>query len=151
MRLEYLCDLNFGFDGPPTLVRPFGSEEGTVFGAGSGSVSGERLRGAARWVNLAHRRSDGVMQPDLHGVITTERGTQVAFTMQGLTTWVQTTDGPAGCQTLRVLFETEDPQLRWLNGAVCVSEGKVSLPNPSNPARLLEPAKVYVCVNESVL
>jgi hypothetical protein len=152
MRLEHLCDVEFTFDGPPALVRPYGTEEGSAFGTGSGTVRGERLRGMAQWVNHPHRRSDGAMYPNIDGVITTESGSAILFSMQGRTIWQQTSNGPAGNQVLRVLFDTEDPQYRWLNGAVCVMEGRVSPPGPaSDPGRAIrhtEPARIYVCVND---
>jgi hypothetical protein len=152
MRLEHLCDVEFAFDGPATMVRPYGTEEGAAFGVGSGTVTGQRLRGTAKWVNHPHRRSDGVMYPDMDGMITTESGSTILFSMQGRTTWQQTSRGPAGNQVLRVLFDTEDPQYRWLNGAVCVLEGRVSPPPPPDQSRAAvshtEPAHVYVCIND---
>lgn len=152
MRLEHLCDVEFAFDGSPVLVRPYGTEEGSAFGLGSGTVSGERLRGTARWVNHPHRRSDGVMYPNMDGVITTESGSAVLFTMRGRTIWQQTPGGPAGNQMLHVVFDTEDPQYRWLNSAVCVMEGRVSPPGPpADPGRNVrhtDPAHIYVCIND---
>ncbi|HEY7983015.1 MAG TPA: DUF3237 family protein [Ktedonobacterales bacterium] len=151
MRLEHLCDVEFAFDAPPALVRPYGTEEGAAFGQGGGTVSGERLRGTARWVNHPHRRSDGVMYPDMDGIITTESGSTILFSMQGRTIWQQTTRGPAGNQLLRVLFDAEDPHYRWLNGAVCVMEGRVSPPPPPGQPAIVhhtDPARIYVCLND---
>jgi hypothetical protein len=43
------------------LIRPYGGEEGSGYGEGRGTASGERLRGEVVWSNHPHRRSDGRM------------------------------------------------------------------------------------------
>lgn len=154
MRLTHLCDIIMAHDGPPTLVRSFGGEEGAVYGTGGGAVTGDRLRGAVRWTNHAHRRSDGVMLPDMQGVITTDEGAKVWFSMRGRTVWVTTPQGPLGNQMLLVLFEAEDERYRWLNDAVCMLEGTVDLQRPRPEGGTIPqhggPARVYVCVNEQL-
>ena len=90
MRLDHLCDLELayrddddfldeGFD----LVRPYGTEEGTGYGEGDGVASGDRLRGAVRWSNLPHRRSDAIFMPNLDGSIHSDDGAVVLLTTQG--------------------------------------------------------------------
>jgi CO/xanthine dehydrogenase Mo-binding subunit len=153
MRLEYLCEMEMAFDADPVLVRPYGGQEGIAYGQGSGSVTGERLRGSAHWVNHAHRRSDGAMLPDIWGMITTEDGAHITFSMQGRTTSVHTPRGMVGNQLLCVLFETADERLRWLNDAVCVLEGKLALPavepgSVGGRPRQVGGGRVYVCVND---
>lgn len=150
MRLVHLCDMELAHEGAPFLVRPFGGEEGSVFGQGGGTVSGERLRGTARWFNHAHRRSDGTMLPDIQGVIVTEEGALIAFSMRGRTVWVPSPDeGTVGSQMLHISFEAQDEQHRWLNNALCVSEAIVSLPSAQGTApRIIRGARVYVCENE---
>jgi hypothetical protein len=149
MRLTHLCDMHLVFDENPILVRPYGGEDGSSFGQGGGTVSGERLRGTARWVNLPHRRGDGAMLPHIRGAITTPDGAAVLFAMRGRTVWRQTAEGVLGNQLLSVLFESEDARHRWLNDAVCVLEGTVIPPVPSRP-RPESPVvmRVYVCENE---
>jgi hypothetical protein len=149
MRLAHLCDIELTFEADPVMVRPYGGEEGTAFGQGGGSVSGERVRGSVRWVNHPHRRSDGAMLPDLHGAITTDDGATILFVQQGRTSWVETTSGRAGNQVLWVLFETDDARYRWLNDALCVQEGKVH-PQIGQGRGHLGQARIYVCVNELV-
>ena len=144
MRLEHLCDLELiyrelpGLDTKFVLVQPYGSEEGTGYGEGDGQVSGVQLNGTLRWVNHPHRRSDGSMLPDAHGVILTDDRAMVLFSLQGRTMFV----GAQGQQLLRVLFETEAERYRWLNSALCVLEGQIE-------ASLMRMrARVYVCVGE---
>lgn len=147
MRLTHLCDIELMYESSPVLVRPYGGEEGTAFGEGSGTVSGERLRGSVRWVNHPHRRSDGGMLPDLHGCITTDDGATILFVQQGRTTWVETPTGRAGHQLVWMLFETEDARYRWLNDTLCVQEGKVD-PQIGQGRGHLGQARIYACVNE---
>ena len=67
MQLEYICDMELSYREEALyakkflLVRPFGTEEGTGYGEGDGTVMGPQLRGSLRWVNHPHRRSDGTM------------------------------------------------------------------------------------------
>ena len=67
MELAYREEPTYG--GKFLVVQPYGSEEGTGYGEGDGTFTGPRLQGKARWVNHPHRRSDGMMLPDAHGVI----------------------------------------------------------------------------------
>ncbi|MFI5274389.1 MAG: DUF3237 family protein [Ktedonobacterales bacterium] len=149
MRLTHVCDMELVHEGVAVLVRPYGGEEGMVFGQGGGTVTGERLSGTARWANHAHRRSDGSMLPDVQGVIMTGDGAVVSFSMQGRTVWVNSAERVVGSQVLQVIFETEDERHRWLNNSVCVLEGLVSVPDrPGTGPRQLGLARVYACENE---
>ncbi len=50
MRLEPLGELKLAYDeGGFTLVQPFGTEEGSGWGGGDGTIDCERLRGRVRW------------------------------------------------------------------------------------------------------
>jgi hypothetical protein len=80
MRLEHLCDMDLGYTTEFFLVQPYGGEEGTAYGEGNGTVTGEELSGHARWSNHPHRRSDGSMLPKTRGVIETPDGAQVILT-----------------------------------------------------------------------
>lgn len=141
MRLEYVCDMHLSYSGEFKLVRPYRGEEGSGYGEGVGTVVGDRLQGHVRWVNHPHRRSDGVMVPDAHGVIESDDGAVLLFTFQGRTVFGEN----KGAQTLQVTFETEDDRYRWLNDTLCVLEGTIE-PPPS----LKMDARVYACVNELI-
>lgn len=66
MRLDPLAELKLAYDeGGFTLVQPFGTEEGSGWGGGDGTIDCERLRGRVKWLNVPHRRSDVVMLPPL--------------------------------------------------------------------------------------
>ena len=144
MRLEHLCDLELAYRSEFTLVRPYGGEEGNAYGEIEGSITGKRFQGTFRGVNHPFRRNDGAMLPDAHGVIRTEDGATVLFSLAGRTVWVETANGRQGRQLLRALFEAEDQRYRWLNNTVCILEGKID----AGTGRMQ--ARVYSCINELV-
>jgi len=144
MQLEYLCDMELVYREEPLyagkfiLVRPYGGEEGSGYGEGDGSVSGPRLQGSLRWVNHPHRRSDGSMLPDAHGIIVTHDQALILFTLQGRTVYEQ----EQGKQLLSVIFEAEAESYRWLNTTVCVLEGLIE--------KLRMRARIYACRSDLV-
>jgi len=144
MRLEYVCDMDLVYQEAPGLgakllvIRPYGGEEGTGYGEGDGMVTGPRLHGTVRWVNSPHRRSDGAMLPNAHGVIQTHDGATVMFGLQGRTFFEE----GIGKQLLLTLFEAEDERYQWLNRALCVLEGVI------DAERLAMRARVYACQHE---
>ena len=144
MQLEYICDLELFYREEPLyhgkflLVRPYGGEEGTGYGEADGTVTGPMIQGSLRWVNHPHRRSDGTMLPDAHGVIVTNDNAVIMFTLQGRTVFEQN----QGKQLLSVIFESEAESYRWLNKAFCVLEGLIE----SERMR----ARVYACQNDLV-
>jgi Protein of unknown function (DUF3237) len=146
MQLEYICDMELVYREEPLynakflLVRPYGGEEGTGYGEGDGSVTGPRIQGSLRWVNHPHRRSDGTMLPDAHGVIVTDDHALIMFTLQGRTVFEQ----EQGKQLLSVIFETESESYRWLNATFCVLEGLI------DAERLQMRARVYACWSDLV-
>ena len=142
MRLEHLCDVELEYRGGFTLVQPYNSEEGSGFGMGEGIASGDQLAGRIRWVNHPQRRSDGVMLLDAHGVITTEEGVLILFTMRGRMMGMPSTLGRSDQHLLTVLFEAEDEPYRWLNTTLCLAEGW------QNPETLRFQFHLYTCRSE---
>lgn len=140
MRLEHLCDMDLGYTTEFFLVRPYGGEEGSAYGEGDGTVTGDTLSGAVRWSNHPHRRSDGSMLPSARGVIETPDGAHVVFDLKGRTIFSE--DGATGGQNLAVTFEAEDESYRWLNDVLCVGEGVI------DAEKLRAYIGVYTCVNE---
>ncbi len=84
------------------------------------------------------------MLPDVEGIIKTEDGAVVLFSLDGRTIWVDTPSGRQGRQLLRVLFEAEDQRYCWLNNSFCVLEGKI------NAQTVRMEARIYSCVSELV-
>jgi hypothetical protein len=144
MRLEALCKMELAYreektyNGKVALVRPYGGEEGSAYGEGDGTVNGPRLKGNVRWVNHPHRRSDGTMLPNAHGIIATEDGAIVMFHLEGRTVF----NNGLGMQLLTVTLEAEDERYRWLNNTLCVLEGLI------DPVAYTMRASVYECIGE---
>jgi hypothetical protein len=141
MQLEHICDMELVYREEPLyhgkflLIRPYDGEEGTGYGEGDGHVTGPKLQGSLRWVNHPHRRSDGTMLPDAHGVIVTDDNAVVLFTLQGRTVF----ELDQGKQLLSVIFEAEAESYRWLNETFCVLEGLI------DSERMQMRARVYAC------
>lgn len=146
MQLEYLCAMELSYREESlyqrnfVLVHPYGSEEGSAYGEGNGTVNGPRLQGQVRWVNHPHRRNDDVMLPDAHRVIMTEEGAAILFSLQGRTFFAQ----GQGVQLLMVLFEAEGEAYRWLNTTVSILEGLIT------GAMTQMRAKIYVCRSDLI-
>lgn len=124
MRLEPLCEMELGYEGGFFVMTPYGEREGSGYGDGRGRVTGERLAGSVRWSNHPHRREDGVLVPDAHGVIETDDGARVLFHLGGRSRPIE------GSPTLRAIvspatFEAEDDRYRWLNDVIAVGEGVI--------------------------
>ncbi|HEU4330102.1 MAG TPA: DUF3237 family protein [Lapillicoccus sp.] len=126
MRLEPLCAFDLRYTEEFHLARPYGNESGTGWGVGDGRVSGERLAGTARWSNQPERRGDGAMLPNARGVVVTDDGAEVLFSLTGRTVFVDRLGEEVGRQLLLVLLESEDERYAWLNNTVCVGDGLVS-------------------------
>ena len=141
MQLEFICAMELIYHPEPLtgekfiLVRPYGGEEGTGFGEGSGTVTGPKINGKMHWVNHPHRRNDGTMLPDAHGIILTDDKAIIMLSLQGRTVF----EGERGIQLLSVIFESEAEPYRWLNSTFCVFEGLI------DAERLQMRAKVYAC------
>ena len=141
MQLDFICEMTLAYRELPLtgdkflLVRPYGGEEGSGYGEGDGTVTGPRIQGTLRWVNHPHRRSDGMMMPDAHGIIVTNDDSVVLFTLQGRTVF----DHDLGRQLLSVIFEAEAESYRWLNTSFCVLEGLI------DGERYEMRARVYAC------
>jgi uncharacterized protein DUF3237 len=144
MKVEPLCVLELRYTGDFHLVRPYGNESGSGWGIGDGTVSGDRLSGSFRWSNHPTRRSDGVMLPNVRGVITTDDGAEVFCTLTGRTVFVERDGGEVGSQLLMTLFESEDSRYSWLNTAVCMTEGII------DPKTRISHFEVFTCTNDLV-
>lgn len=145
MRLEPIgtIRLAYGSDGF-LLVKPYGSEEGSGWGEGEGTISGDRLRGSVRWMNSPHRRSDAVMLPHAHGLIRTDDGASIVFLLEGRT---PLEGNEANQQLLRFTFETDDVRHAWLNTAFVVAEGVIR-ESELGPGLYVMHAELYRCIHE---
>lgn len=146
MRLEPLCEMRLAYQEDPItgskfmLARPFGTEEGMGYGGGDGTVTGEKLSGKVSWINHPHRRSDGTMLPNVYGVIVTDDGTPVLFTLEGRAYFAA--GAIIGDQMFLVRFTVEDARYRWLNDGFFVLEGVYSMQTMDMAMR------IFTCIND---
>ncbi len=142
MKLQHIGLMDLGYEGRFLFVRAGEGPGGAGFGQGDGGIRGPRLEGSVRWVSHPRRRADGVMLPDAEGVVTTNDGATVLFTLEGKTVTLQKQSGEKGGQLLFVNFTTGDERYAWMNGAVCVGEAVV------DPGSLRLVVGIHELVNE---
>jgi hypothetical protein len=141
MKLEFLFDIELDYAGGFAVLAPYGEREGSGYGSGGGSVSGERVNGTLRWSNHPRRREDGVLMPDAHGLIDTDDGARILFHFSGYSHPIE------GAPTLRKVvspgtFESDDDRYRWLNDVVVMAEGTIDFET------LRLGLRCYACVTE---
>ncbi|MEP7202442.1 MAG: DUF3237 family protein [Ilumatobacteraceae bacterium] len=145
MRLEMIATLRLSYgDEGFVLVRPYGSEEGSGWGEGDGTIAGDRVNGTVRWMNSPHRRSDVVMLPHAHGRIRTDDGAVILFLLEGRT---PLEGDEANQQLLHFTFEAEDERYTWLNTTFIVGEGIIRESEPGSTKYVMH-AELYRCVHE---
>ena len=108
MQTPTLCQISFALrddagDAPPVAV---GGATGIRFG--SGDVSGERLAGSARLVEVIRRRADGIGEVTLNALITTAEGAAIVLRGEGRL-------AAGGSGPLTLTLEAQDERYRWLN------------------------------------
>jgi Protein of unknown function (DUF3237) len=145
MRLESLCRVSMRY-GQSSWHRPYRQHdvpggEALGFGHGTGTVTGEVLRGQLVWANYPRRREDGVWTPNLRGYIRTDDGSEILLSMHGQSI-DQDCGRPLRAILARLEFTTEDPAYAWLNTCFVVGEGEI---DEQTEQWWLD---AFVCVNE---
>lgn len=143
MRLEFLCEMELAyrestFGSKFVFVKPYGTDEGSGYGEGEGTVTGEKIRGAVRFVNHSHVNSGGSFQPNVDGIIKTEDGALIHLKLRGRTVEV----GGMGQPLLSAIFESGDDRYKWLNNTFCVVEGKIDF------HKFVIFFRVYSCISD---
>lgn len=123
MRLEHLFDLDLRYEGEYVVVRPYGGLDGTGYASGAGRATGPRIEGDVRFSNNPRVRGDGVLLADLAGVIATDDGARIVFTLKGLGR--KDENGRSFTATLAMTLESDDERYSWANAALCVAEASV--------------------------
>lgn len=141
MQLEFLFEMELDYEGGFFVMAPYGEREGSGYGDGGGRVFGDRLSGSVRWSNHPHRREDGVLVPDAHGVIETDDGARILFHLGGYSHPIE------GSPKLRGIvspgtFASDDERYRWLNDVIAIGEGLIDF----ETLRLR--LRYYACVSE---
>jgi hypothetical protein len=105
-------------------VMPFGPDsEGQAYAFSKPArVDGDRLSGAYRLIQFPRWRVDGVLLPDVHGLIETESGAQVATRAGGY--GVQVPGEPGNRRVAHWMrLWTGAPELAWVNSTVAFGVG----------------------------
>jgi hypothetical protein len=118
MELTPLCDLALRYTTLESLDYGAG---GQLFGTMEGEVTGERLRGTLKLVNLAPRRADNVNLPTLRGLLTTDDGATAFVDINGMAL-LRPSDN-ARVFVTSLTFRTGDARYSWLNTLFAVLEG----------------------------
>ena len=123
MRLEHLFDLDLRYEGEYVVVRPYGGLDGTGYASGAGRATGPRVEGDVRFSNNPRVRGDGVLLADLAGVIATDDGARIVFTLKGLGR--KDENGRSFSATLVMTLESDDERYAWANVELCVADASV--------------------------
>lgn len=147
MRLEPLCRVTMRYE-ESSWHRPYRRDsdrggEALGFGRGTGTVTGDVLRGQLMWANYPRRREDGVWTPNLRGFIRTDASAEILLSIHGQSI-DEASPRPRRSILARLEFTTEDPTFAWLNTCFVVGEGEI---NEDTEQWWLE---VFICVNEQV-
>jgi hypothetical protein len=93
---------------------------------GEGRADG-RVAGRVRLVNHPHRRSDGLLEPEFHGVVETDDGAVVLFRFTGL---AEVLPGRILRVMGLVVHDTHDERYHWVRGRPALVGGSVPLDEP---------------------
>jgi hypothetical protein len=95
--------------------------EGRMFLIAEGRAEG-RLSARFRAANFPRRRVDGTLIPDFRGVLETDDGATILFTLQGYARL-----GPTEMRELvgSATHTSADERYRWLNDRLCAIAGEV--------------------------
>jgi hypothetical protein len=111
---------------------------GQYLGTLEGTLTGERLSGSLRMVNIPPKRPDDVNVPTLRGALTTGDGAKIFLEMNGVAL-LRPAD-QARVFTTSVVFRTGDARYAWLNNAFGVQEGVLLSPESIR-------ARIHLCEN----
>lgn len=118
MNLTPLCEIEMHYTWMDYVGYAVG---GQYVGTCEGTVSGERLRGTLKAVNVPARRPDNVNCPAFRGIITTDDGAKIYFEFNGVA--VIRPEDKARVFTTSMSLRTGDARYDWLNNVSGAAEG----------------------------
>ena len=105
-----------------------------------GAVSGERVTGTLKAVNIATKRPDNVNCPAFRGVITTDDGAKIYFELNGVA--VMRLEDKARIFTTSLSLRTGDARYDWVNNVSGAAEGILNTTTDRMTVR------TFACENE---
>jgi len=113
---------------------------GQYVGTCEGTVTGERINGTLKAVNVPARRPDNVNCPAFRGVITTEDGAKIYFEFNGVA--IIRPEDKVRVFTTSMALRTGDARYDWLNTVSGAAEGILN----TTTDRMI--VRTFVCDNE---
>jgi uncharacterized protein DUF3237 len=137
MKLNPLCQMQLHYTWIDYVDFGVG---GQYVGTLEGTVTGDRLQGAVKSVNVPAKRPDNVNCPAVRGIIVTGDGARVYFEFNGLA--VLRPGDNARVFTTSLSLRAGDARYAWVNDIVGVVEGILDTATDQAIVR------AYVCENE---
>jgi hypothetical protein len=137
MKLTPICEMTMRYTWIDFVDYGVG---GQYVGTLEGTVTGDRLRGSLKCVNVPAKRPDNVNCPTVRGIIVTEEGAKIYFEFDGIS--LLRTEDNARVFTTALSLRTGDARYAWVNNTVGAVEGIL---NTTTDQLLL---RAFACENE---
>ena len=121
MNLTPLCELEMRYTWIEYVDYGVGRQ---YVGTLEGTVSGDRLRGTLKSVNVPAKRPDNVNCPAFRGIITTEDGARIYFEFNGIA--LLRPEDRARVFTTSLSLRTGDARYAWVDNVVGAVEGIIN-------------------------
>lgn len=137
MKLTPICEMTMHYTWNDYVDYGAG---GQFVGTLEGAVTGDRLRGTLKAVNVPAKRPDNVNCPTVRGIIVTDEGAKIYFEFNGISLLRQ--EDNARVFTTALSLRTGDARYAWVNTTVGAVEGIL---NTTTEHLLL---RAFACENE---
>ncbi len=137
MKLTPICEMTMHYTWLDYVDYGVG---GQYVGTLEGAVTGDRLRGTLKSVNIPTKRPDNVNCPTVRGIIVTDEGAKIYFEFNGIA--LLRPEDKARVFTTSLSLRTGDARYAWVNTIVGAVEGIL---NTTTEQLLL---RAFACENE---
>ena len=137
MNLSPLFEMELHYDWTDFVSYGTG---GQYIGVAEGTVSGDRLHGTIKTVNVPAKRPDNVNCPAFRGIIATDDGAKIYFEFNGIA--LLRPEDNARIFTTSLSLRTGDARYGWANNTVGAVEGIL---NTTTDRMLI---RAFSCENE---
>jgi Protein of unknown function (DUF3237) len=118
MKLAQICEMQMHYTWIDYVDYGVG---GQYVGTLEGTVTGDRLKGTVKSVNVPAKRPDNVNCPAFRGIIYTEDGAKVYFELNGIA--LLRPEDNARVFTTSLSLRSGDARYAWVNNTVGAVEG----------------------------